>query len=202
MSDNTFNQIAEDIFRKHGGTMRMSQALDAGISRYRFYKMRDQGIIQEISRGVFRLSELPPINHVDLVTVALRYPDAVVCLLSSLAFHELTTQIPHRVNVAVTRRMRLPNLDFPPISAHRFSEAAYQAGIMKHQLDGVDVQVYDPEKTLVDCFKFRNKIGMDIVQESMRLYRDRKLVNIPAILRFARICRVERPMRPYLEALL
>lgn len=182
--------------------MRMSQALEAGMSRYGLYSLRDQGIVEEVSRGVYRLSELPPIAQVDLVTVSLRYPGAVICLLSSLAFHEMTTQVPHRVHIAVSRGMRLPALEFPPITAHRFSEPAYSAGIQRHHLDGVDVQIYDPEKTLVDCFKFRNRLGMDVVQEALRLYRERKMVNLTAILRFARICRVERPMRPYLEAFL
>jgi len=202
MSDNTFSRTPEEIFREHGGMMRMSHAMEAGMSRYRLYSMRDQGIVEEVSRGVYRLTELPAIAHVDLVTVALRYPGAVICLLSSLAFHEMTTQVPHRVHVAVTRQMRLPALEFPPVAAHRFSEPAYAAGIQKHRLDGVDVQIYDPEKTLVDCFKFRNKLGMDVVQEALRFYRERKSVDLPAILRFARICRVERQMRPYLEALL
>jgi len=202
MSDNTSSRTPEEIFREHGGMMHMIQAMEAGMSRYRLYSLRDQGIVEEVSRGVYRLAELPPITQVDLVTVALRYPNAVVCLVSALAFHEMTTQVPHRVHVAVTRQMRLPALEFPPVAAHRFSEPAYSAGVRKHRIDGVDVQIYDPEKTLVDCFKFRNKLGMDVVQEALRLYRERKTLNIAAILRFAGICRVERPMRPYLEAFL
>lgn len=191
---------AEVIFREHGGQMRMSEALRNGITPYMLYALRDQGAVEQISRGVYRLADLPPLSHPDQVTVCLRYPNAVLCLVSALAFHDITTQIPSKVSVAVPRHSRLPSLDYPPVQAHRFSKTAYEVGIETHLIDGAAVKVYNPEKTLADCFKFRNRIGMDIVLEALRFYRERNKLNVDALLSYAKACRVERVMYPYLEA--
>ena len=188
------------IFRKCGGQLRMSEAIEHGITRYMLYSLRDKGIIEQISRGVYRLVELPPVSNPDLVTVALRYPNAVVCLISALSFHEITTQIPHEVSIAIPRDSHSPSLEYPPLLVHRFTDQAYQAGIEEHQIDGVTVKVYGPEKTLADCFKFRNKIGMDIVLEALKLYKGRKKFDHRKILEYAKICRVDKIVHPYLEA--
>lgn len=179
----------------------MSEALARGISRYALYSLLDEGIIEQVSRGVYRLADSPPIGNPDLVTVSLRFPNAVVCLVSALAWHELTTQIPHAVSIAVPRDSRPPSLDYPPIEVHRFSGEAYSAGVETHRVDGVKVKVYSPEKTLADCFKFRNKIGMDIVLESLKLYKARKKFNLAKLLKYAETCRVDKVIRPYLEAI-
>ncbi|MFH0783185.1 MAG: type IV toxin-antitoxin system AbiEi family antitoxin domain-containing protein [Pseudomonadota bacterium] len=190
----------EDIFRSCGGQLRMSEAIECGITRYMLYSLRDKGVIEQVSRGVYRLVELPPISNPDLVTVSLRFPNAIICLISALAYHEITTQIPHSVSVAVPRDSRQPSLDYPPLLVHRFSDQAYLAGFKEHQIDGISVKIYSPEKTLADCFKFRNKIGMDVVLEALKLYRTRKKFDHERLLKYARICRVEKVMRPYLEA--
>lgn len=189
----------EKIFRSYGGQLRMSEALECGINRTTLYALRDQGVIEPISRGVYRLTDLPPLSNPDLVTVGLRCPHAVVCLVSALAHHELTTQVPHRVSIAVPRASRLPALDYPPLLVHRFADPAYRAGIEEHAIDGVPVKIYNTEKTLADCFKFRNKLGMDIVLEALKLYKTRKPFNRKALLHYAKICRVEKIMHPYLE---
>ena len=190
----------EKIFRQHGGQLRMSEAIRLGISRYMLYSLRDKGVIEQISRGIYRLAALPPISNPDLVTVSLRFPNAVICLISALAYHEITTQIPHEVSIAVPRNSRIPSLDFPPIRPHRFSDASYKAGIVEYLIDGAPVKIYSAEKTLVDCFKFRNKIGMDVVLEALKLYRIRKKFNSAELLEYARICQVENVIWPYLEA--
>ncbi len=189
----------EEIFRKHGGQLRMSEAIAHGITRYMLYSLRDKGVIEQVSRGIYRLVELPPISNPDLVTVSLRFPNAVICLVSALAHHDITTQIPHYVSVAVPRNSRIPSLDFPPIQTHRFSSEAYKSGIEEHLIDGVSIKVYSPEKTLADCFKFRNKIGMDVVLEALKLYKTRKQFILGELLKYAKVCRVEKVMRPYLE---
>lgn len=189
----------EEIFRKHGGCLRMSEAIAHGITRYTLYSLKNRGVIEQVSRGIYRLVELPPISSPDLVTVGLRFPNAVICLVSALSYHEITTQIPHDVSVAVPRDTRIPSLDYPPIRVHRFSSAAYRAGIEEHRIDDVPIKIYGPEKTLADCFKFRNKIGMDVVLEALRLYKARKKFDAGKLLQYAGICRVERVMRPYLE---
>ena len=190
----------EEIFRKHGGQLRMSEAIAHGITRYMLYSLRDRGVIEQVSRGIYRLVELPPISNPDLVTVSLRFPNAIICLVSALAIHDITTQIPHDVSVAVPRDSRMPSLDYPPVRAHRFSNEAYKSGIEEHLIDGVPTKVYSPEKTLADCFKFRNKIGMDVVLEALKLYKKRKKFDPGELLKFAKICRVEKVMQPYLEA--
>jgi predicted transcriptional regulator of viral defense system len=191
-----------EIFRKNGGQLRMSEAIAHGLTRYMLYSLRDKGIIEQVSRGVYRLVELPPLSNPDLVTVSLRYPNAVICLISALSYHNITTQIPHVVSVAVPRDSRVPLLDYPPIQAHRFSNDAYTSGIENHSVDGVSVKIYTPEKTLADCFKFRNKVGLDTVVEAIRFYRERRSIKVDDLMRYAKICRVNRVMRPYLEAIL
>lgn len=202
MSVTKLKKSPEEIFRQHGGQLRMSEALSQGITRYMLYTLRDKGIIEQVSRGVYRLAELPPIANPDLVTVSLRFPNAVICLVSALAYHGLTTQIPHEISVAVSRDSRVPSLDFPPVRAHKFSEAAFKAGIEEHQIDGVTVRIYSPEKTLADCFKFRNRLGMDVVLEALKLYKARKKFNLSEVLKYAKSCRVDKVMNPYLEAML
>ena len=191
----------EEIFRRYGGQLRMSEAIAHGITRYMLYALKDRGVIEPVSRGIYRLQELPPLDNPDLVTVSLRFPNAVVCLVSALACHGITTQIPHEVSVAVPRDSRVPSLDYPPIRAHRFSQEAYRSGIETHLIDGVSVKIYSREKTLADCFKFRNKIGMDVVLEAVKLHKTRNGLNLDELIEYARICRVEKVMRPYLEAL-
>jgi predicted transcriptional regulator of viral defense system len=164
--------------------------------------MRDAGSLEMVSRGVYRLAGSEPLGNPDLVTVATRVQDGVICLISALAFHEITTQIPHEVHVALQRGSEGPRLDYPPIKIYWFSGQAFIAGVETHELDGVDVRIYSPEKTLADCFKFRNKIGLDTAVEAVRFYRERRNVNVDALMHYAAICRVEKVIRPYLEAIL
>ena len=199
--DSRFDRAAA-VFRRHGGILRTSQVLQAGIHPSTLYAMRDDGTLEAVSRGVYRLADSEPLGNPDLVTVATRVQGGIICLISALAFHELTTQIPHEVHVALKRGAEMPRLDYPPIRVYWISNKAYCAGVETHGLDGVSVRIYSPEKTLADCFKFRNKIGLDTAVEAVRFYRERRNVKVDALMRYAEICRVEKVMRPYLEALL
>lgn len=190
-----------ELFRQHGGTLRMSEALRLGINRKALYAMRDAGVLERVTRGVYRLGSLDPLAHPDLVTVAARVQQGVVCLLSALSFHELTTQVPHTIDVALERGTTKPRLDYPPTRFFWFSGPAFHEGIETHELDDAHVRIYDPEKTLADCFRYRNKIGMDVVLEAMRLWRERRRKKLDVLLDYARMRHVERVMRPYLEAL-
>lgn len=190
----------ESIFRANGGQMRMQEAVRRGISRHTLYKLLEHGIIEQLGRGIYRLASMPTVSRPDLLAVALRVPKAVVCLASALDFHGLTTQIPHRVDIALPRSAGIPRIDHPPLSVKRFSDAAYSAGVEEHGIDGASVKIYGAEKTLADSFKYRNKIGMEIVLEALNLYRSRKKVQPAEILKYARICRVEKVITPYLEA--
>jgi predicted transcriptional regulator of viral defense system len=201
MSDARIEHSAEAIFREHGGQLRMSEAIRLGISRYMLYSLRDKGMIEQVSRGIFRWAELPALSDPDLVTVCLRYPRAVICLVSALAYHSITTQIPHSVSIAITRDARIPRLEYPPIRVYRFAQQAYDAGVEEKCIDGAKVKVYSAEKSLADAFKFRNKLGMDVFLEALKLYASRKNADLEAVFRYARICRVDRLIRPYLEAI-
>jgi len=191
---------ARRIIREKNGIIRTNQALKAGIHPRTLYELRDQGELEQVSRGVFRLNELAPISNPDLVTVALRIPKAVVCLISALAFHDLTTQVPHDVSIALEKGAQSPRIEHPPVAIHRFSKKAFTAGIETHQIDNVDIRLYSPEKTLADCFKFRNKLGMEVILEALKLYRSRRQFKSDELLKYARVCRVEKVMTPYLEA--
>jgi len=195
-------QRAVAIFRAHGGILRTGDALRAGIHPATLYAMRDDGTLERVSRGVYRLADRPPLGNPDLVTVALRVPHGVVCLISALSFHELTTQIPHAVDLALPRGAEEPRLDHPPLRTYRFSRDAFRAGVEIHEMDGVPVRIYTAEKTLADGFKFRHRIGLDTVLEAVQFYKERRTVNVDQLLHYATLCRVNRIMRPYLEAIL
>ena len=190
----------QTLFRQHGGQLRLIEALARGFSRYQFYQLRDEGLIEPVSRGLYRLADLPPIENPDLVAAATRFPHAVLCLISALDWHGITTQIPHQVHLAVARDARLPVLDYPPVAGYRFSGWAFSAGIEQVDVDGITLNVYNPEKTLADCFKFRNRIGMDVVLEALELYRTRKTFLPGKLMEYARVCRVANVMAPYVEA--
>ena len=162
--------------------------------------MRDAGMILRESRGLYRLADVELGSNTDLVQVALRIPKGVICLISALSFHDLTTQIPHEVSIAIPQNFRIPRIHYPPVAVHKFAAESFEAGIEEHRIDGVTVRIYSPEKTLTDCFKFRNKIGMDVVLEALKLYKERRKINLEGLLKYARICRVENVIKPYLEA--
>lgn len=191
---------ARRLFRQHGGILRASEAVAAGIHPRTLYAMRDSGEIETMTRGMYRLASLSPLADPDLVTVAKRVPHAVVCLVSALALHELTTQVPHEIHIAIRRSARPPKLSHPPLRVYRFADAAFNAGIEVRHFDAIPIRVYSAEKTLADCFKYRNRIGLDVVLEALRAYRSRRRRDFEKVIEYARVCRVERIMRPYLEA--
>ncbi len=196
-----FNK-AKKIFKKHGGILRTSEAIKAGVHPDTLYAMRDFEVVEVVSRGVYRLADGTALSNPDLVPIAKRLPEAVICLISALSFHDITTQIPHEVHIALKRGAEEPRLEFPPIKAYRFSGESFSDGIEIHQIDGVGVRIYTPEKTIADCFKFRNKIGLDVAIEAVRLYRERRKVKVDDLMRFAEICRVKKVITPYLESIL
>jgi predicted transcriptional regulator of viral defense system len=195
-------QLAQELFRQRGGALRTAEALRLGIHPRTLYALRDAGVLLRLSRGLYRLADLPPLANPDLMIVARRLPQAVICLVSALAFHDLTTQVPHTVDVALHSGSGRPALDYPPLRTFWFSGPAWGEGVEVHQVDDTPVRIYGPEKTVADCFKYRHKLGMDIALEAVRLYRKRKDFNIGTLLRYARICRVEKVIQPYLEAIL
>lgn len=195
-------QYEADAFREQGGLLRMSEALDRGITRYALRTMESSGLVERLSRGVYRLVEGAGLEHPDLTAVAARVPRAVICLISALAFHELTTRIPHAVDIALPRdATTTPRIDYPPVQVYRFSGLAYSEGLEAHVFGGVEVKVYSKEKSIADAFKYRNKIGLDVALEALKGWCGTRGRNIDTLLAMARVCRVHNVMRPYLEAL-
>jgi predicted transcriptional regulator of viral defense system len=201
MSENAYDKAIE-TFRNHSGLLRTQQAIDEGIAPRTLYQMRGTGAIVRESRGLYRLADTEPGAYFDLVQVALRIPKGVICLISALSFHGLTTQIPQHVYIAMPLNSEKPRIEYPPIRIFWLSQKSYSASIEEHELDGLLVRIYGIEKTIADCFKFRNKIGLDVALEALRDYVEHKRLDIDALLFFANLNRVENVLRPYLEILL
>ena len=191
-----------DVFRRAGGILRTAEALRTGVHPRDLYALRDAGVIEQISRGVYRLADLPPLAEPDLFTVAARVPKAVIALVSALHHHGLTTEIPHEVSIALPYGTSRPRLDWPPLRVYWFSGAMFTSGIETHDRDGIRLRVYEPAKTVADCFRFRNRLGIDLALEALRTGLAERKLTPAAVLRAARLCRVERVVRPYLEAML
>lgn len=190
------------IFRHGGGTLRTKDAIALGIHTDALYELRDQGQIIELGRGLYRLAETNEAENPDLAIVAVRSPNAAVCLISALEYHGITSQIPAAVHLAVPRGSyhRL-KLDPMPVKVYRFDANTFEAGLEVHKVDGLPVKIYSPARAVVDAFKFRNKIGLDVAIEALRLARRRKRVQNRELLHFARLLRVESPISPYLQAI-
>lgn len=194
-------QTAIQTFRQHGGVMRTSHALLQGIHPAALYRLVQNGQLTRLARGLYRLSSAREFSNPDLAVVAAKAPDAVVCLISALAFHGITTQIPRAVHLAVPRgRYAGLRLRTPPVKIYRFDVPTFNQGIEVHRIDGVPVRIYAVARTIVDCFKYRNKLGLDVAIEALRFARDRKRISNREILHFARLLRQDRVMAPYLES--
>ena len=201
-SQSVATQHAIKRFKKHGGQMRMADAMRAGVSRATLQNLLTSGVLERLSRGLYRLADAEPLANPDLTMVVARVPQGVICLVSALAFHELTTEIPHQVYVAISRNSEPPRVDHPPVRSFRFSGAAFSEGIETHKIGPVAIRIYNREKTIADCFKYRNRIGLYVCLEAIRYYRRQPKLNVESLLHFATVCRVRKIMQPYLEAIL
>ncbi len=190
------------VFKEYRGLLKTSQAIQKGIHPRQLSSMVKMGVVEQLGRGLYRLKRMPRMKNPDLTLVAFAIPRAVICLVSALAFHELTNEVPHEVYMALRRGDERPRLAYPPIRPFWFTDAAYSAGVETHEIDGISVKLYSAEKTITDCFKYRNKIGLSTALEALRTYLSGKRVRLNLIEEFARICRVQKVMRPYLEAML
>jgi predicted transcriptional regulator of viral defense system len=181
--------------------MRTSQALVRGIHPATLYSLVEEGQLMRLARGLYRLASTQEFSNPDLAVVAAKAPDAVVCLISALSFHGITTQVPRVVHLAVPRgRYAGLRMRTPPVTIYRFDAATFEQGIEPHSVDGVPVRIYSVARTIVDCFKYRNKLGLDVAVEALRFARVRKRISNREILPFAHLLRLERVMAPYLES--
>jgi predicted transcriptional regulator of viral defense system len=186
---------------KRPGGVTSREVTEAGIHRQLLTRLVREGALDHVARGVYRLPDQPVSEHHGLVLAAAAVPKGITCLLSALAFHDLGTQLPSEVWLAVPRRARQPSLKYPPLRIVRFSGDAFTEGVETHQVEGRPLRVYCAAKTVADCFKYRNKIGLDVALEALREgWRERRF-SVDELDRYADVCRVGGVMRPYLESL-
>ncbi len=188
-------------FRKMGGTLRTRDLIARGVHTDALYALRDSGRVVELGRGLYRVADAGEAEHPDLAVVAARAPGAAVCLISALSYHGITTQIPSSVHLAVPRASYHGIKLSIPVTVHRFDPKTFNEGLETHSMGGLPVRIYGAARSVVDCFKFRNKLGLDVALEALRLARQRKRVQNKDLLRYARLLRVEKPMSPYLQAI-
>ncbi|MBW9274798.1 MAG: type IV toxin-antitoxin system AbiEi family antitoxin domain-containing protein [Candidatus Thiodiazotropha sp. (ex. Lucinisca nassula)] len=186
---------------KTAGVLRPRDLDPYNIPRTYLSRLCAAGKLHRIGRGLYVLPGNDATEHHSLAEACKRVPKGVVCLLSALRFHELTTQAPFEVWLAIGEKAWRPRLEYPPLRIVHFSKAALNAGVDEHQIEGVNVHVYSPAKTVADCFKYRNKIGLDVAIEALRECRRARHCTMDELWHYAAICRVRNVMRPYLESL-
>lgn len=197
------NSSYENIIKlaEENGLIRPRDLVDLGLQPMALTRLVRLGALERISRGVYALPDRSQSEHSTLAEVAIRFPNAVVCLVSALQFHNLTTQAPFQVWVAVRNKDRAPAMEYPPLQTVRFADALLVDGVDAHEIEGVTVRVTNVARTVVDCFKFRNKIGIDVAIEALQESWREKRVTIDELWHYATLCRVNNVMRPYMESL-
>jgi predicted transcriptional regulator of viral defense system len=159
------------------------------------------GRLVQVSRGLYSAPDYPRSEHQSLAEIARRSPNGVYCLLTALRFHDLTTQLPREIWMAIPNKAHSPRIDYPPLRVVRFSGEALTAGVERHVVDGVTIRVYSLAKTVADCFKYRHKIGLDVALAALRECRRERRASMDSLWRYAQACRVTNVMRPYLESI-
>ncbi len=191
-----------EFLKKRGGMVSFKEIIKAGFNKAFLKDNLDSGRIQKVDRALYRLSDGFTLSNPDLVAVSIKVSKGVVCLLSALAFHESTSEIPRYVNIAIPRGAWANKINYPPVKFYHFASKAWEAGIEKFEIEGYQIKVYSLAKTVADCFKFRNKIGMDVAREALKIAITEKGVQPKEIMQYAEICRVDNIIKPILEAML
>ncbi len=184
------------------GVIRPRDLVAQGIPGSYLSRLVGRGLLEKVGRGLYRSPDADVTEHYSLVEAIKAAPNAVVCLLSALRFHNLTTQAPFQVWLALPERAWRPKIESLPIRFVKFSAASFGAGIEQHTVESVEIRVYSAAKTVVDCFKYRNKIGLDVAVEAIRECQQNRQCNVDELTHYGKICRVWNVMRPYLEAIL
>lgn len=194
-------QKALNIFEIHGGILRSSEAISKGIHPRVLYELRNSGLIEELQRGLYALIDLPNIQEPDLITISKKVPEGVVCLISALYYHRLTIQIPRWIDVAVHQKYSPPSLVNPPVQFHWFSDSVFKSGIETHNFDGAKVKIYSREKSIVDCFRLRKKVGIEIAIEALKEYLAQENINLSILRELSKESRISRIIEPYIQAM-
>ncbi len=197
----THQEKALNLVRRAG--MLRPRELDAArIPRSVLGQLEREGKVRRLGRGLYVIADAAATEHLDLMEVCKRVPHGIVCLISALNFHGMTTQMPHGVWLALGNKAHHPRIAHPPIHIVRFSEAAMNHGVETHIIHGVPVRVTSPAKSVADCFKYRSKVGTDVAIEALKAFRLKRKAKLDDLWRAAEVCRVTNVMRPYLEAVL
>jgi predicted transcriptional regulator of viral defense system len=199
MSRSKTDLVIEEL--SHKGILRTREIVSLGVSREHLRKMMDSGKVIRESRSLYTLPEHELSIHHSLAQAGKLVPQGVVCLLSALRFHDMTSQSPHEVWIAVDNRLWKPKVENPPLRIVRYSGKALIEGVEEHYVEGVPVLVYSPAKTVADCFKYRNKIGLEVALEALQEGWKNKRFSMDELYRYAGVCRVTRIMQPYIEML-
>jgi len=194
------NQTILDLAAQRG-LIRPRDLDERGLPSITLTRLVRQGVLTRVGRGLYAIPGRSVSEHGSLAEIARKHPQAIVCLLSALRVHEITTQAPFEVWLAIPNKARAPKVDYPPLRIVRFSGLALTDGIEDHQIDGVSVRVTNIARTVADCFKFRNKIGLDVALEALQEAWRSKRVSMDELWRYATLCRVANVMRPYMESL-
>jgi predicted transcriptional regulator of viral defense system len=200
MISNTHTQRILDLVGQKG-LLRASDLDAIDAPRVVLTRLTAAGQLEKVERGLYRLPDAQVSEFESLATIATKVPQAVFCLLTALQFHELTTQLPRQLWIAMPRGSHPPRIDYPPLKMVQFTGEAYTAGVEEVVRDGFKLRVYGVAKTVADCFKHRNKIGLDVALEALKDARSRHKASVDDIWRYAKVCRVANVMRPYLESI-
>lgn len=191
-----------NFLKKKGGLASYAEIIDAGFHKAILKAVLDSGQIQKIDRGLYRLSDGSTLSSPDLVAVSIKVPKGIVCLLSALAFHEATSEIPHYVDIAIPRGAHANKMKYPPVRFYRFASNTWRAGIEEHEIEDHKIKIYNLAKTIADCFKFRNRIGADVARDALKVAVTEKGIKLKEIIQYAKICRVDSIVKPILEAMI
>ena len=189
-----------DLACSHG-LVRPRDLVQRGLPRIALTRLVRQGLLTRVGRGLYALPDKPITENISLAEVSRKYSQGIICLLSALRVHELTTQSPFEVWLAIPNKSRPPKMEYPPLRIVRFSGVALTEGIDEQQIEGVPVRITNVARTIADCFKYRNKIGLEVALESLEEAWHSKRTNMDELWHYASICRVTNIMRPYLEGL-
>jgi len=199
MTDIIYHKLKKILI--NGGFIRVRDAQKKGIHHEYLRRLVNDGQLVRVDRGMYRLTNAKQSKGYSYAQVSKKYPRGVICLLSALRFHEFTTQLPWQVWMAIDEKTRLPKSGSVSMKFVRFSGKAFTEGVVVHEVDGVKVRVYNPAKTVADCFKFRNKIGLDVAMEALKEGRRFRKFTADELSKYARINRVLNVMMPYMEAI-
>jgi predicted transcriptional regulator of viral defense system len=199
MAQTKTEKLAELVRRQH--IIRPKDLERVHIPRNYLMRLVKRGQLQKLERGIYTAESLPASEHISLLEVSRKAPKAVICLLSALKFHEIGTQVPHEVWIAIDGKAWTPRITSPRVRIIRFSGDALHFGVQEKQVTGGKIRVFSPAKTVADCFKFRHKIGMDVALEALRECYRQKKASMNELFEAAKVCRVGNVMRPYLESL-